>query len=198
MNVTVPETKIDVDTNRYADSVQLDLKLVSDSSEIHELRLPITITMPIPAGLDAVHLTILHYKNNGATPEVVKYRINNDRTITFTVTSFSDFVFAEEKEAGEYEIDIDRVQNGTVKCEVDGIESTIAQSGKMVKLIVEPDTGFVVDTIIVATKDNEEQVPKNWQSLYLGMKRFKQPVRVPCKVKCLHLASDNRVKHSHF
>lgn len=158
LNVTVPETKIDVDTNRYADSVQLDLKLVSDSSEIHELRLPITITMPIPAGLDAVHLTILHYKNNGSTPEVVQYRINDDRTITFTVTSFSDFVFAEEKEAGEYEIDIDRVQNGSVQCEVDGTETTIAQSGKMVKLIVEPDTGFVVDTITVTTKDNEEQV----------------------------------------
>lgn len=39
---------------------------------------------------------------------------------------------------------------------------------------------------------------KNWQKWYLGMKPFRQPVRVQCRVKCLHLASDNRVKCSHF
>lgn len=98
--VTVPEKKIDVDTNRYVNSVQLDLKLWSDNQYKSELTVPITITMPIPAGVEANHLTILHYHNDGNS-EVVAPKVNADGTVTFTITSFSTFVFANESENSE-------------------------------------------------------------------------------------------------
>lgn len=93
--VTIPEKKIDVDTNRYANSVQLDLKLWNENQSKSQLEVPITITMPIPVGVDANHLTILHYHQDGSS-EKMSPRVNADGTITFTVTSFSTFVFANE------------------------------------------------------------------------------------------------------
>lgn len=190
LDISVPETKIDVDTNRYADSVQLDLKLVSDSEEIHELRLPITITMPIPAGLDSVHLTILHYKNDGSTPEVVEYRVNDDRTITFTVTSFSDFVFAVEKQASEHEIDIADAENGQVRCEVDGAEARIVKSGETVTIIAEPDTGYTVDKITVTTNDDsKEQIAVDLENRTFVMPD--QDVIVKATFKALDITSIN-------
>jgi len=98
--VIVPEKKIDVDTNRYANSVQLDLKLWNDNQSKSQLDVPITITMPIPVGVEANHLTILHYHQDGNS-EKMSPKINADGTITFTITSFSTFVFVNEKEDSE-------------------------------------------------------------------------------------------------
>ena len=96
LKVTVPESKVDVDTNRYANSVQLDLKLDADGQSKDTLDVPITITMPIPAGIESSHLTILHYHADD-TAEVISPRDNGDGTVTFTITKFSTFVFANEK-----------------------------------------------------------------------------------------------------
>lgn len=102
LKVTVPETKVDVDTNRYANSVQLDLKLDADGQQKDTLDVPITITMPIPAGIESSHLTILHYHADD-TSEVISPRDNGDGTVTFTITKFSTFVFANEKTETEPE-----------------------------------------------------------------------------------------------
>ena len=96
LKVTVPESKVDVDTNRYANSIQLDLKLDADGQSKDTLDVPITITMPIPAGIESSHLTILHYHADDTT-EVISPRDNGDGTVTFTITKFSTFVFANEK-----------------------------------------------------------------------------------------------------
>lgn len=106
LEIKVPDKKVDVDTNRYANSVQLDLKLWNDGQAKSELDVPITITMPIPKGVQSGHLTILHYHENG-TSEPVKVTENNDGTITFTVTSFSTFVFANEVETSDTSNDSD-------------------------------------------------------------------------------------------
>ena len=95
MNVTPEEEKIDVDTNRYKNSVQLDLKLNTENGYKSTLEVPITITMPVPTGVDISKLTILHYCQDG-TQEVISPKNNGDGTITFTVTKFSTFVFAED------------------------------------------------------------------------------------------------------
>lgn len=97
LEVSVPEKKEDVSGYNYKDSVQLDISLVHDDEKVHELEVPITITLPIPSGLEASHLVILHYHENGDV-ETVSPKINGDGTITFTVTSFSTFVFAVEQE----------------------------------------------------------------------------------------------------
>ena len=94
LDISVPETKVSVPTG-YKDGVQLDIKLNGASSPDGTLEMPITITMPAPAGVDLNKLSLWHY--HGDNREAVVFKNNNDGTITFTVTSFSVFLFTEEK-----------------------------------------------------------------------------------------------------
>ena len=94
LDISVPETKVTVPTG-YKDGVQLDIKLNGASSSDGTLEMPITITMPAPAGVDLNKLVLWHY--HGDNKEAVVFKSNGDGTITFTVTSFSVFLFTEEK-----------------------------------------------------------------------------------------------------
>lgn len=98
LNVEVAKNKVDVPSNNYAKSVQLDITLENNGNEIHELKLPVTITMPIPAGIPAKKLTIVHYSEDSGY-EAVSFRDNGDGTVTFTVTHFSNFIFGMIKDS---------------------------------------------------------------------------------------------------
>lgn len=97
MDMTPPEKQIPVYSS-YKKNVQLDIRLVSDNTEIHELSMPVSVTMPIPEGINADQLIILHYRADGST-EKTAFHVNGDGTVTFTVKSFSTFVFAEKASA---------------------------------------------------------------------------------------------------
>lgn len=84
---TVPST--------YKSAVQLDLKLLCDNQSISELKVPITITMPLPKGVSTVNLHILHYHDGATEGKELAYQVK-DGYITFTVDGFSTFVFANE------------------------------------------------------------------------------------------------------
>lgn len=92
--ISVPETKVEVPEG-YKNGVQLDIKLNGASSADGTLEMPITITMPVPAGVELGKLILWHY--HGDSRDEVKYKDNADGTITFTVTSFSTFLFTEEQ-----------------------------------------------------------------------------------------------------
>lgn len=97
LEVSVPAEKEYVPGQYYAISVQLDIQLKRAGESVHELDIPVTITMPIPRGLDGRRLAILHYSEDGSF-ETVNSRNNGDGTVTFTVSHFSTFAFAEQKE----------------------------------------------------------------------------------------------------
>ena len=97
LNVEVAKNKVDVPSNNYAKSVQLDITLENNGKEIHELKFPVTVTMPIPAGIPSKKLTIVHYSENGGY-EAVSFKDNGNGTVTFTVTHFSNFIFGMVKE----------------------------------------------------------------------------------------------------
>lgn len=99
VDVAKPENRVDVPSNRYAGSVQLDISLKNGETSLHELKMPVTITMPVPDGLSARKLTIVHYSQDGQG-EDVSFRDNGDGTVTFTVTHFSTFLFGEKKSDG--------------------------------------------------------------------------------------------------
>ena len=100
LSVGIPEKPEYISDKNYKKTVQLAIELKNDDASIHELDVPITITMPIPQGLDTSRLAILHYHTNGSV-ESVTLKNNGDGTVTFTVTSFSTFVFAEKAETTE-------------------------------------------------------------------------------------------------
>ncbi len=90
--VEAPAQKVTVSEANYGKNVQLDIKLSNDKGE---LRVPVTITMPVPKGIDSAKLEILHYGSKGT--EVVEFKLEG-ANITFTVTHFSTFAFAEKKD----------------------------------------------------------------------------------------------------
>lgn len=90
--VSVPEKSVDV-ADTYTNTVQLDISLLVNDTTVSELEVPITITMPVPNGVDTKNLTILHYHNE-TNPTVITPTVNTDGTISFTVSGFSTFVFA--------------------------------------------------------------------------------------------------------
>lgn len=91
--VSVPEKNVDV-ADTYTNAVQLDISLMINDTAVSELKNPITISCALPTGVAAKNLVILHYHNNVTTPTVITPTVNADGTITFTVSGFSTFVFA--------------------------------------------------------------------------------------------------------
>ena len=98
LTVGIPQKQEYISDKHYKNTVQLAIELKNNNTSVHELAVPITITMPIPVGLDENKLAILHYHENGSV-ESVTLKNNGDGTVTFTVTDFSTFVFAEKAEA---------------------------------------------------------------------------------------------------
>ena len=95
LNVSKPEKEVVVDHTAYRNAVQVDLSLDGASKK---LKVPVQITLPIPDSINPEFLQILHYHSDGhyeviMPPQLI---INDDNTATFTVTSFSTFVLAEE------------------------------------------------------------------------------------------------------
>ena len=95
----------------YTASAQLDLKLNGIKSDDGSLSMPITITMPVPNGVDTSNLTLLHYHDNGI--EELKYKIDNNK-ITFTVTSFSVFMFTKAETPGSQSGGDDQQSGGQI------------------------------------------------------------------------------------
>lgn len=102
-NVGLKITKEDaagVDSTLYKNFVSLGITL-NGADNVNDLAIPVQITMPIPKGVDISKLVILHLNADSTVNE--KLTITNggyiydgvNRTITFTVTHFSTFIFAE-------------------------------------------------------------------------------------------------------
>ena len=92
-NVSKPKKEVVVDHTAYRNAVQVDLSLKGAAGT---LKVPVQITLPIPAGSNPDFFQILHYHADGTYDVIFPLTKNSDNTVTFTVTSFSTFVLAEE------------------------------------------------------------------------------------------------------
>lgn len=127
LSVAKPEKEVEV-PSRYRKSTQIDIKLVADGTDIHELKVPVTVTIPAPEGFDLSQLVILHHKADGTVERIVPLK-NNDGTVSFTVTEFSTFVIAEDPLAYIPEQEITDDGNGNVGGEeVDNSSSSSSDS----------------------------------------------------------------------
>ena len=88
-----------INTNLYTNIIAFDMS-VNSSEGIDfskELEVPVTISMPIPSGMNTSIMVILHYRADG-TEELITPRIENGKAI-FAITHFSTFAFAEKKDS---------------------------------------------------------------------------------------------------
>lgn len=97
--VTFQPAQIDDEALHYKKVIGLDISLDGAASG-EELNFPVLITMPVPSGVYANKLVIVHYKNSG-DKEYIYPRINQDGTISFAVTSFSEFAFVDTSDGTE-------------------------------------------------------------------------------------------------
>lgn len=86
--------------SKYKNAIPLGITLTNVSTAASGLAVPVTITIPVPRGIDIRKLVILHMNADGTVNENFSngngYSADlNSRTITFTVTHFSTFIFAE-------------------------------------------------------------------------------------------------------
>lgn len=87
-----PEQEAKVDPALYKNTFQVDLSLKGVEDKLF---VPVRITMPIPSNIKPDRLVLLHHHKDGSY-ETVPLTMNDDGTVSFTVTSFSVFTFAEE------------------------------------------------------------------------------------------------------
>ena len=99
LNVTKPDLERDIDRQQYKNVVQISMVL-DGAADTQNLKVPVRITMPVPAGVDPVNLQILHYHNDG-TYEAIIFPHVEDNMVSFTLTSFSTFVFANKADGGD-------------------------------------------------------------------------------------------------
>lgn len=92
-NIKKPAKEVVVDNTAYKNSIQFDLGLTGAAST---LKVPVRVTMPIPDGINPDFLHILHYHADGSYEDIIPLDKSVDGVVSFTVDSFSPFVFAEE------------------------------------------------------------------------------------------------------
>lgn len=91
---------VDAQVSKYRRRFALNISLATPSeAEGKKLKYPVLITMPIPKELDTENfdpenLVIIHVKHDGSK-ESIRPRVNGDGTVSFAVTEFSTFYFAD-------------------------------------------------------------------------------------------------------
>lgn len=99
LSVADATQKVELPSEDYHNMVALDIKLKVNDVTMSLLKIPVTITMPIPEGVLEEDLVIFHYASDGSIAEIIYPSINGeDKTFTFSVTHFSTFVLANEKD----------------------------------------------------------------------------------------------------
>ena len=100
LQVTKPVEPVVVDSS-WGKAILLDISLHSEGQEIESLSIPVTVTMPVPKGIAAKDLKILHFSDDTNYELIVPAIDEVNGTVTFTVTHFSTFASVGTEEAIE-------------------------------------------------------------------------------------------------
>ncbi|MBQ1375093.1 MAG: hypothetical protein IIY69_02315, partial [Clostridia bacterium] len=119
-----------------------------------ELDVPIKVTLPMPEGINIDFLDILHHRADGTTEHIQPYRDRENGTVTFVLTHFSDFAFAERAPASmdvtldgatlSYDITLPEGENA------DFIVALYDENGAMTESRVVKITSSVSDSMTLA------------------------------------------------
>lgn len=94
LKISKPAKESPYNPNVYKNMVQFSMDMYIGNNAVTELAIPVTITLPVPSGMNIDRLEILHYTSEGSY-ERIRPRKNGDGTVSFTITHFSIFAFAE-------------------------------------------------------------------------------------------------------
>lgn len=102
ISLPTEEDKSVINTDLYKSVLAFEMGLEGEGITSSDLAIPVCITLPIPAGMNASNLKILHYSTAGAEPVIYdnsNIRLNGDGTFSFTITHFSMFAIVEMEDS---------------------------------------------------------------------------------------------------
>lgn len=170
LTIDVPEKKVAV-PGGYKDGTQLDITLEGGKSGT--LNMPVTVTMPVPTGINLNKLVLWHY--HGETRSRVVFKDNGDGTITFTVTSFSTFLFTEE---------IPQTSSGSTAQPGSSAGSTAVSNGTQTKpaAAAEEETEPVALTYVVKRGDNMFRIARRHGLTLAQLAAWNPQIKNPAKI----------------
>ena len=174
------------DLTEHAHELSFDLSLLVDNIQQHgELNFPVKVTLPVPTGYDPGTVALYHQEDGTLTKVDIEKNTDNG-TVTFTTTSFSTYVFAQDSapdlpdddpttggDPGEdqppyipsvpsYQIGIPDFAHGTVTT-----DRAAARQGATVTLTVTPEDGYTLDEISVTDFfGNQVDISRNSDGTY--------------------------------
>lgn len=98
LKISRPDVESPYNPDVYRNVVQFNMDLLIDGAPQKELDIPVTVTLPVPDGMNIDRLFILHYSSADGSYETILPRNNGDGTVSFTITHFSIFAFAETQD----------------------------------------------------------------------------------------------------
>lgn len=103
LKISRPGAESPYNPDVYKNVVQFNMDLLIDGMVKKELEIPVTITLPVPDGMNIDRLCILHYSSADGSYETIHPRKNGNGTVSFTITHFSTFAFAETQDSDTQE-----------------------------------------------------------------------------------------------
>lgn len=101
LKISKPDTKSPYNPEVYKNVIQFNMDMLVDGIVKKELDIPVTITLPVPDGMNINRLTILHYSSVDGSYDTIYPKKNSNGTVSFTINHFSAFAFAETVEEVE-------------------------------------------------------------------------------------------------
>ncbi|WP_029318797.1 leucine-rich repeat domain-containing protein [Butyrivibrio sp. AE3004] len=170
VSATDENSKKAINTNLYKNVVQFDMNLSNASKVAADgtLAIPVEITMPVPEGFKSDHtLHILHFHHSDDGFDLIDPRFNSDGTISFTITHFSVFAFADELTINEVVKD---AEGNTYKVTADKVVQFVSSKDKKITKLTIPDTVKLGDTTCTVTSiaDNAVKGCKKLTTVAIG------------------------------
>ncbi len=133
LKISKPAKESPYNPNVYKNMVQFSMDMYIGDNAVTELAIPVTITLPVPSGMNIDRLDILHYTSEGSY-EKIRPRNNGDGTVSFTITHFSIFAFAETAQtSAEPSVQIREEGRETVSSKDGGSEQSVSGESAQVQ-----------------------------------------------------------------
>ena len=131
--------------------VSLDIKLYANGSSVRgNMDMPVTITMPVPGGLNVGKLVIRHYADLTIMYDQIDFKNNGDGTITFSVDNFSTFAFIEVASSGDSGNSAPSKKGGSNSSAQGALESQIAAAapGTVIKITKDQNINTLSNSVM--------------------------------------------------
>lgn len=98
LNIGRAKNPHDVREEMYSSTLVVDFSMdLENVEDVHDLAVPIKVTLPVPQTINPAFLAVLHYKADGSFTEVshVIFQENGQWYTSFVLTGFSDFTLTQ-------------------------------------------------------------------------------------------------------